>query len=378
MDTEYYVDEGLLSKEQKEQEKHANSRTMYGLYGLVAVIGLCWLMTVGGLFDVDRKAIDTVMIVSLVLTVVPIIAGHITKMEPPWYKYLCLMCLCVACSIAFLELSFHVVLLYAIPIIFACQYKNRFVLWFTYALDVVLMTAASVIGFSMGICDLNVLFKSNYRLDYYLGPDGGFQNIVFNDDPVFVLVFYAGFPRALFLLLIVVMQQFITEKSRNDAVRIAQLQKESDTDLATNTYNKGKYEEMIRDYYPKAGKVAVIFWDLNGLKFINDTRGHDVGDAYIEKLADTIRMISDDKRRKTFRVGGDEFIMIIEKPEDGEPESLMEYVRKSLDLETLRGMSISAASGFAVGEGSNIEEVVKKADETMYDNKRKSKKERKN
>ena len=69
--------------------------------------------------------------------------------------------------------------------------------------------------------------------------------------------------------------------------------------------------------------------------------------------------------------------MIIEDPDEGEPDSLVEYVRRSLELETLRGMSISAASGFSLGKGAQIEDVVKKADTVMYENKKRSKKERK-
>ncbi len=377
MEDKGFYDSDILKREQREQEINANHCTMLGLYGLLAVIALCWSLTVMKVFDVNRQAIDTAFIVSVIYTLIPVIAGHLTKMAAPWFKYLCLVCLCIASSVTFMELSFHVVLLYALPVIFASQYKDRIVLWITYIMDVGLMTFASVAGFRNGICDLNVLFKSNYNASYYIGPDGGIRNLIFNDDPVHVLVLYAGFPRALLLFLIVLMIQFINQKSRNDATRIAKLKKESDTDLATNTYNKGKYEEMLRDYYPNVGDVAVIFWDLNGLKHINDTRGHDVGDSYISKLADVIGTISDDKRRKTFRVGGDEFIMIIEDPDEGEPDSLVEYVRRSLELETLRGMSISAASGFSVGKGAQIEDVVKKADTVMYENKKRSKKERK-
>ena len=66
---------------------------MLGLYGLLAVIALCWSLTVLKVFDVNRQAIDTAFIVSVIYTLIPVIAGHLTKMAAPWFKYLCLVCL---------------------------------------------------------------------------------------------------------------------------------------------------------------------------------------------------------------------------------------------------------------------------------------------
>jgi diguanylate cyclase (GGDEF)-like protein len=275
-----------------------------------------------------------------------------------------------------MELSFHVILLYTLPLIFASQYKDKWTLWLTYIVVVISMTVASVVGFYYGICDLNILFQSNYRMAHYINSaTGAMQNINFNSDPIYILIFLAGFPRAMIAFLFVMMLRLINEQGRKDAVKIARLQWESDTDIPTSTYNKGKYEEMIRDYYPKIGRIAVIFWDINNLKPINDNYGHDVGDIYIKKLADAIAMFSNDNRRKIFRIGGDEFVMIIENPEEREPEKIIDFVQKTLDLEKLRGRIISASSGFSIGFGDMIEEVVKEADANMYFNKRKTKQE---
>lgn len=368
------LDNDILEKERREQEISANRRTIRGLYGIICVIIISWMLTIAGIFDVDNKALNTAFVIALFFTCVPLIVGHFIKRSEPWYKYLCLICLCITCALTIMELSFHVILLYTLPLIFASQYKDKWTLWLTYIIVVISMTAASVVGFYYGICDLNILFQSNYRLEHYINQaTSTIQNLNLNDNPIYVLIFLAGFPRAMIAFLFVIMLRFINEQGRRDAVTIARLQWESDTDLSTCTYNKGKYEEMIKNYYPKVGRVAVIFWDVDNLKTINDTFGHHIGDVYIKKLADAIGTFSNNSRIKIFRIGGDEFVMIIESPEENEPENIIEYVQKTLDLDDLRGNSISASSGSSIGFGYLIEEVVSEADSNMYFNKKKRK-----
>lgn len=370
------LDTDILEQERREQEINANRRTMRGLYGVIVAIIISWSLTIAGVFDVNKDALNTALAIALVFTILPLIIGRFIDRSKGWYKYICLICLCITCALTIMELSFHVILLYTLPLIFASQYKDKWTLWLTYIVVVISMTVASVVGFYYGICDLNILFQSNYRMAHYINSaTGAMQNINFNSDPIYILIFLAGFPRAMIAFLFVMMLRLINEQGRKDAVKIARLQWESDTDIPTSTYNKGKYEEMIRDYYPKIGRIAVIFWDINNLKPINDNYGHDVGDIYIKKLADAIAMFSNDNRRKIFRIGGDEFVMIIENPEEREPEKIIDFVQKTLDLEKLRGRIISASSGFSIGFGDMIEEVVKEADANMYFNKRKTKQE---
>ena len=374
LEAELELENDVLEKERSEQEISANKRTISGLYGIICVIIISWVLALVGIFDVDNKALNTAFTLALVFTCIPIIVGHFIKKSESWYKYLCLICLCITCALTIMELSFHVILLYTLPLVFASQYKDKLTLWITYIMVVISMTAASVVGFYYGICDLNILFLSNYHMEHYINQaTGAIQNLNFNDNPVYILVFLVSFPRAMIAFMFVLMLRFVNEQSRKDAVKIARLRWESDTDLSTSTYNKGKYEEMIKNYYPEVGRVAVVFWDLDNLKPINDACGHHIGDIYIKKLADAIGTFSNNTRRKIFRIGGDEFVMIIESPEENEHEKIIEFVKKTLALEELRGNGISASSGFSIGFGDLIEEVVREADSNMYFNKKKMK-----
>ena len=60
--------------------------------------------------------------------------------------------------------------------------------------------------------------------------------------------------------------------------------------------NKNKYEEMVKTYYPYIDNIRAIFWDLNNLKMINDTYGHDYGDKAIERLSSVLYSFVDERR----------------------------------------------------------------------------------
>ena len=171
------------------------------------------------------------------------------------------------------------------------------------------------------------------------------------------------------LLLLSIMLQYTVISNTRDALRIAQLTYHKDTDTYTKVFNKNKYEEMITKYYPGVDRLAIIFFDLNNLKKVNDELGHAMGDYIIETLASVIRSQSNDSRR-VYRIGGDEFVMILESPAQGDAELVIAAVREQLSLHNETGpVAVSTAAGFAYGKGMNILEVVKEADEKMYENK---------
>ena len=126
---------------------------------------------------------------------------------------------------------------------------------------------------------------------------------------------------------------------------------------------------MISSYYPSVNRLAVIFFDLNNLKKVNDELGHAMGDYIIETLASAIRSQANDGRR-AYRVGGDEFVMVLENPVAGEAELIIAAVKEQLRIHNETGpVAISTAAGFAYGKGSSYEDLEKEADEKMYENK---------
>ena len=126
-------------------------------------------------------------------------------------------------------------------------------------------------------------------------------------------------------------------------------------------------------YFPVIENVAVIFWDINGLKALNDTVGHDAGDYIITLIAKTIFKITG-SNRYAFRIGGDEFVMIIENPKEEEINTLLDEWNENMDkMNNSSKIYLSASVGYSLGKGKDIKELIKQADNMMYDEKRKMK-----
>lgn len=84
-------------------------------------------------------------------------------------------------------------------------------------------------------------------------------------------------PRSIILFVFSVLMQYSVVSSNEDVYRIAQLTYLKETDTKTRVFNKNKYVEMMEEYYFKLEQIAVLFWDLNNLKYMNDVYGHAVG-----------------------------------------------------------------------------------------------------
>lgn len=169
------------------------------------------------------------------------------------------------------------------------------------------------------------------------------------------------------LLVFTFMIQYIVTASLHDAARIAQLTYLKETDSLTRLFNKNKYNEMVSMYYPNVDNITVIFWDLNNLKIINDTYGHEYGDKALASLASVLYAHSDEQCRRVYRFGGDEFVMIIDNPHDGEADRIISAVKNELiKCSSDISIEISSAVGVASGNGSDIIEIVKNADSAMY------------
>ena len=288
------------------------------------------------------------------------------------YVFLTLICMISAVIAAFL--SFHAVLIYVLPLLLAVQYRERMTLWITYVVNDVTMAVSMVTGFYHGICDLNMLLGSNHSRDWYMEQwMAGTLQFGIEPDPVFVILFYGALPRAVILLIFTIILRYISITSHEDAQRIADLTYRKETDLGTHVYNKNKYEEMINDYYPQVDRLAAIFWDVNNLKCVNDKYGHAAGDVLIQTLSSVLYELSTD-RRKVYRIGGDEFVMLIENPVEAEIQSMIESVSAALQEKNSQGeMPVSSAVGWAEGCGVDVRKIINEADTKMYENKTRGK-----
>lgn len=365
-------------QELHKQEINSNLRTLKGFFWIFVTILVLWLLTLVRIFIVDAGIFTMAVGLSVVMGIPVLYIYKKVDLSKPWVKYVFLALICVISAVFAAFLTFHAVFIYVLPLLLAVQYREKLSLWITYVVNDVTMTISMMAGFYHGICDLNLLLGSNHTRDWYLEQwNAGTLQFGFEPNPVFVILFYGALPRAVILLMFTIILRYISISGHEDAQRIADLTYRKETDLGTHVYNKNKYEEMIETYYPDVCRLAAIFWDVNNLKYVNDKYGHAAGDILIQTLSSVLYELSTD-RRKVYRVGGDEFVMIIENPVETEIESMMESVKAALMEKDIQGdMPISSAVGWAEGCGADIRKIVNEADAKMYENKNRGKEGRK-
>ena len=294
-----------------------------------------------------------------------------TMPDKPITKYLLLGSMVAFVTVVGVFLTYHIVLVSVIPIICAAQYRNSKVILFTYAVSVISIFVMVMGGFYYGLCDANMLVLTNQINANHIDPSTGeFMLTVVNDNPWGTLPIYYGLPRCLVLFATVPVIKYIANVIAQNARRETELRILSETDMMTQLYNRNKYLEMIKDYYPTVDKVGVMFWDINDLKGVNDSMGHDSGDYLISSITTSIAHFLDD-RCKAFRIGGDEFVVIAENVTREEIGEMVVKSKSSIaKKDIVSKIPISASVGYAIGSGKDIEQLISEADAAMYKDKR--------
>jgi diguanylate cyclase (GGDEF)-like protein len=149
-------------------------------------------------------------------------------------------------------------------------------------------------------------------------------------------------------------------------------------DSLTGLYNRMAYNRYALPMYQKCmangENLLVMFVDVDRLKYVNDTYGHDAGNVAIKTIAiATSGQVPEDGI--VIRYGGDEFVVLAPNVAEGEAEEIVERIQRhiikvsgALNL----GFQITASIGYVVASdpGKSLSDYVNEADEKMYDVKR--------
>ena len=142
------------------------------------------------------------------------------------------------------------------------------------------------------------------------------------------------------------------------------LERLSYEDALTKLYNRNKFEETIDELKEnRPQSIGVAYIDLNGLKIMNDKFGHKAGDQLIKKAGRNIALVFGDS---VFRIGGDEFVVIVSDIGEADFQNKMEQVVSYMKKEEV---SISLGISWAEN-GTDILRQIHEADERMYEDKK--------
>ena len=149
----------------------------------------------------------------------------------------------------------------------------------------------------------------------------------------------------------------------------------SEHDQLTGLYNKGKYLSLLKDTFPNLDSIGLFNLDVNNLKKINDTYGHEAGDQLLIKASDSIKAVIN-KKVLGFRMGGDEFLMVACNVTENEVYNIRANWEAELKrLNTLNdNIECVIACGIVYAEKPyDFEAISKEADALMYEDKKRKK-----
>lgn len=142
-------------------------------------------------------------------------------------------------------------------------------------------------------------------------------------------------------------------------------------DTLTGLYNRAfMEEEMKRLNTERQLPSCIIMLDVNNLKLINDTFGHDVGDSLLKNLANILRS-SCRGEDIIARWGGDEYLIFLPQTEKKAAHAICEKISEACSKDDIKGLPISISFGIVerTSLDMDIETTLKKAEVRMYNHK---------
>ena len=145
-----------------------------------------------------------------------------------------------------------------------------------------------------------------------------------------------------------------------------------EVDTLTGLPSGNRFRELMAEIGNQAKGVGILFFDVNDLKVYNDTMGHKAGDLLLQKASESLLCVIS-KNAKAFRIGGDEFVMVLRDCTEAEIADILKKWREKLvELNALEdGIYCAMAVGYSIGSNTdNISQVLERADKHMYEEKK--------
>jgi diguanylate cyclase (GGDEF)-like protein len=136
-------------------------------------------------------------------------------------------------------------------------------------------------------------------------------------------------------------------------------------------YNRRFYQKELKRLDTETNlPITIVLGDVNGLKLINDSFGHAIGDELLKKVAKTIRA-GCDPDDIIARLGGDEFVILLLKSDPDKIEQMIKRITDLLSGEKVGSIDISISFGYETkySKEEKFKEILKKAEDHMYKNK---------
>ena len=158
--------------------------------------------------------------------------------------------------------------------------------------------------------------------------------------------------------------QFLME----DLLRVRHL---IDRDVLTGVQNLGKFNRDLKDLASRRKKVTVVLVDIDFFKSYNDQLGHEAGDIVLKSVAQRLRIYFDSDQSSIYRIGGDEFALLIEDADLSKTESQLNRMSESIVQQSILYGRDPIKVSLSIGAAASLDDeepslTVKRADRALY------------
>ncbi|MBR4760161.1 MAG: GGDEF domain-containing protein, partial [Lachnospiraceae bacterium] len=176
------------------------------------------------------------------------------------------------------------------------------------------------------------------------------------------------------VILLLMLRKLSKDKLAEEKENSRAIQDMAKTDTMTGVRNKHAYTEFEAELNQKItdgtlDKLAVIVCDVNGLKHVNDTKGHAAGDQLIKDAANLLSEYF--MHGSVFRIGGDEFVVLLQgKGYDKRQENIDEFNRKVESNIAQEAVVVSIGPATLQPGDRTLRDIFERADQLMYERKK--------
>ena len=179
-----------------DKEYIANTYVMRCFFISMVVYFITFLMNIFDIFIVDKSIMLMGFVPSMCIYLTMLLITKKVSLSSKKIKYFILFSIVSVFTFIGATITYHVVIIAVLPVLYAILYSSRKVMWYVYGLTVVSTIIIVYVGYYHGLCDANMALLTNTKLDNYL-IDGFFQLTAVNANPFVTLMLYFVIPRCL-------------------------------------------------------------------------------------------------------------------------------------------------------------------------------------
>lgn len=328
------------------------------------------LLNMFHIFIVDQKIFQTGYLIACGIMLVYLLLLFGLGLEHWLTKYVSVSAIGMMVLAASATLTYHMIIIIMIPIIIASMYASKGLSVYAFHFTIFSIIISTYVGYYYGVCDANMVLLTATSLKN-ISHNGRFLLDTVNQNPLVTLALYYVLPRSLMAIAFFYVSTSVNRVVRKSMENAWKMKQEAIMDDMTGLYNKNHLLAVIQTETKRKGKqpVAVVYWDVNRLKYVNDTYGHLYGDQLIIRIADSIRIVTEEEMC-AYRYGGDEFLLLIPDGDEVRAEAVIGKWKQNIkEIQQECEIPVSASVGYAVGIYENLMELIAIADRKMYEDK---------